>query len=89
MRRIIVSIDPATTSSEDSYETGIIVAGLGADGRGYILEDRSGKFSPDEFGRQAVIACYKWKADRIVAEINNGGDLIEGKRPLFPTFKVE
>jgi predicted phage terminase large subunit-like protein len=76
-RRIVVAIDPAVTSGEDSDETGIIVAGVGADGRGYILEDRSGKYTPDEWSRQAIIAYYKWKADRVIAEVNNGGDLVE------------
>ena len=51
LRRIVVSIDPAVTSGEDSDETGIIVCALGADGRGYVLEDRSGNYSPDGWAR--------------------------------------
>jgi phage terminase large subunit-like protein len=77
MRRIVVAVDPATTSGEDSDETGIVVVGRGADDRGYLLEDRSCRHSPDEWGRQAVIAYHRWKADRIVAEVNQGGDMVE------------
>jgi phage terminase large subunit-like protein len=77
LRRIVVAVDPAVTSGEDSDETGIVVIGLGADGRGYVLEDRSGKHSPDEWARQAAVAFYKWKADRVIGEVNQGGDLVE------------
>jgi phage terminase large subunit-like protein len=46
LERIVVAIDPAVSVGEDSDETGIIVAGLGVDGHGYILEDGSGKVLP-------------------------------------------
>ena len=77
MRRIVVAIDPAVSVSESSDETGIIVAGLGADGHGYVLEDASGKFSPDRMGARAVALYRKWGADRIVAESNQGGAMVE------------
>lgn len=77
MRRIVVAIDPAATSGEDADETGIIVAGLGQDGRGYVLEDRSGRYTPTEWAREAVAAYRKHKADRIIAETNNGGEMVE------------
>jgi len=77
MRRVIVAIDPAVTNNSDSDETGIVVAGVGLDGRYYVLEDASGKMSPDAWGRKAVDCYYSWQADRIVAETNNGGDLVE------------
>jgi predicted phage terminase large subunit-like protein len=48
-----------------------------ADGRMYVLEDLSGKFGPDEWARRAVNAYHRWKADRIIGEKNNGGDMIE------------
>jgi len=76
MKRILVGIDPATTSRTTSNETGIIVAGLGADDRGYILEDVSLRGSPDEWGRAAVTAYHRHNADRIVAESNQGGDMV-------------
>jgi len=77
MRRIVVALDPAVSVSESSDETGIIVAGLGVDNHGYLLEDASGKFSPIEWARRAVALYRKWGADRIVAEANQGGLLVE------------
>lgn len=75
--RVVVAIDPAVTSGEDSDETGIVVAGRGADGHGYVLADLSCRMSPDGWARRAVNAFQDHKADRIVAEVNNGGDLVE------------
>lgn len=77
MRRIVVAIDPAVSTKEGSDETGIIVAGLGYDDHGYVLADRSGKYSPDEWAREAFAQYQLWKADVIVAEVNNGGDMVE------------
>lgn len=77
LRRIVVAIDPAVTSTEGSDETGIVVVGIGADGHGYVLEDLSCVASPDSWCRLAVQAYHRQKADRIVAETNNGGDLVE------------
>ena len=76
-RRIVVAIDPATTHGAESSETGIIVAGLGEDGHGYVLDDLSGKYSPDGWAKVAVEAYERYKADRIVAEANQGGDMVE------------
>jgi phage terminase large subunit-like protein len=75
--RVVVAVDPAVTSGEDSDETGIVVAGLGVDGHGYVLRDRSGRFSPDAWMRRAVATFHEAQADRLVAETNNGGDLVE------------
>lgn len=77
LSRVIVAIDPAVTNNESSDETGIVVAGMGVDGRYYVLEDASDKLSPDGWGRKAIDCYYNWQADRIVAEVNNGGDLVE------------
>lgn len=77
LKRIVVAIDPAVTANEDSDETGIIVGGIGRDGHGYILEDMTLSASPDSWAKEAVTAYHKYKADRIVAETNNGGDMIE------------
>jgi predicted phage terminase large subunit-like protein len=76
LKRIVVAIDPAVSSSEGSDETGIVVAGLALDGQGYVLEDVSGRYGPDEWARKAVAAYHRWHADRIIAEKNNGGDMI-------------
>jgi len=75
--RIVVAIDPAVTSDETADETGIVVVGRGADGQSYLLADLSGRLSPDGWARRAVDAFRTWQADRIVAEVNNGGDLVE------------
>ena len=77
MRRIVVAIDPAVSVSENADETGIIVAGLGTDDHGYVLEDASGKYSPIEWARRAIALYHKHGADRIVAEANQGGLMVE------------
>lgn len=77
LKRIVVGVDPAVTNTEDSDETGIVAAGLGIDGQGYVLDDSSLKDSPDKWARAAVTAYHKLKADRIIGEANNGGDLVE------------
>lgn len=77
MKRIVVSIDPAVTSNADSDDTGIVVAGIDADGQGYILADLTLHASPEGWAQAAVKAYHDAKADRIVAEVNNGGDMIE------------
>jgi len=77
LRRIVVAVDPAMTVGEDSDETGIIVAGLGDDGRGYVLADLSGKYSPQEWAAKTIAAYREYEADRIVIETNAGGDMAE------------
>jgi len=87
MRRIVVAVDPSGTggTEDDGDSIGIVVAGKGVDGRGYVLSDQTCKLSPDGWGRRAV-AAYKgawssdperFKADRIVAERNFGGAMVE------------
>jgi phage terminase large subunit-like protein len=77
MRRIVVAIDPAATSSANADETGIICAGLGIDGRYYVLSDLTMKGSPMEWASRAISEYRIRKADRIVAEVNNGGEMVE------------
>lgn len=77
LTRVVVAVDPAVTSGEESDETGIVVAGLGVDGRGYVLADRSCRLSPDGWARRAVQAFDDYEAGLVVAEVNNGGDLVE------------
>ena len=75
--KIIVALDPAVTSNPDSDETGIVVVGKDAQNKYYLLDDRSGVYSPAEWGKVAVELFYLWQANYIVAEVNNGGDLVE------------
>jgi phage terminase large subunit-like protein len=79
LRRIVVSVDPAVTSGDGSDETGIIVAGVDArdPSHGYVLADLSGRYAPIDWARRAVDAYHTFKADRVVAEVNNGGDMVE------------
>lgn len=75
--RIIVAIDPSTTSDKTSDECGLVVAGKDAAGHGYMLEDLTERMSPERTIKRALDAYHLWGADRIVAEVNNGGDWIE------------
>lgn len=75
--RIVIAIDPAVTSGEDSDETGIIVAGVDAQGHFYVLEDATMRGSPEQWSSRAIALYRTYSADRIVAEVNNGGDMIE------------
>jgi predicted phage terminase large subunit-like protein len=75
--RIVVGVDPAISTGEGSDETGIVVAGSDQNGNGYVLEDYSGRLSPEEWARRAINLYKKYEADRIVAEQNQGGDMVE------------
>jgi phage terminase large subunit-like protein len=77
LKRLVVAIDPAMSTNEGSDETGIVVAGVDRDGHGYILEDLSGRYAPHEWAAKAVTAYQRHKADRIIAEVNNGGLMVE------------
>lgn len=77
LQRIVIAIDPAVSSEEDSDETGIIVAGLSANDEAFILEDLSGRYQPLEWARKAISVYRKYSADRIIAEVNNGGEMVE------------
>lgn len=77
LKRVIVAIDPAVSTNEDSDETGIVVVGQSSDGQCYVLDDMTLSASPDQWAKQAISAYHKYKADRIIAEVNNGGDMVE------------
>lgn len=78
MQRIVVAVDPSGTKGDGGGDDiGIVVAGKGIDGRAYILADRTCQLSPDGWGRMAVTAYHEFKADRIVAERNFGGAMVE------------
>lgn len=81
LQRIVVGLDPPATGNEGSNEAGIVVAGLAVDKdghrHGYTLGDRSCRGSPDEWGRKAVAAYREFSADRIIAESNQGGEMVE------------
>jgi phage terminase large subunit-like protein len=75
LTRIVVAVDPAVTSNDKSDETGIIIVGE-YQGHGYVLADYSIKGTPNACMKRAVQAYRDFNADRIIAEVNNGGDYI-------------
>lgn len=77
LRRIVVAIDPASTSGEESAETGIVVCGVDIKHMGAVLGDYTLRGSPDVWGHKAVWAYHQFKANLIVAEANNGGEMIQ------------
>lgn len=80
MQRIVVAVDPSGSDDTDNLandEIGIVVAGLGVDGNGYVLEDLTLKGGPQTWGNVATTAFDRWDADVIVAEVNYGGAMVE------------
>ena len=77
LKRIVVAVDPAVTSKDTSDETGIVVAGISFDDHLYVLEDKTDCYTPNEWAGRAIALYHYYKADRIIGEANNGGDLIE------------
>ena len=77
--RVVVAIDPSGTKGADYFGDwiGIVVVGRGADGLVHVLADRSCKLSPASWGEHAVLAYKEFAADRIVAERNFGGAMVE------------
>jgi phage terminase large subunit-like protein len=74
---IVLAIDPATTSNARSAETGMCVAAYGEDDRFYILHLDSYKMSPDQWAAKAIQLFDQYRCDKMIAEVNNGGDLVE------------
>lgn len=94
MQRIVIAVDPSGCSGPEdkrSDEVGIVVAGLGTDGRAYVLEDLSGRFGPTQWGQIVASAFDRHSADVVVGETNYGGamvqEVIRVARPRTP-FKA-
>ena len=85
LSRIVVAVDPAVNTEADhltdelqTAETGIVVAGIDrATNHAYVLEDVTLRGSPDQWAKRVTQTYHKWGADRVIAEVNNGGDLVE------------
>ena len=84
LARVVVGVDPQATKAptdDDPRETGIVVAAIDTLDKnlahGYILDDVSGNYSPAEWGARVVNAYHRWGADRIIGEVNQGGDMVE------------
>lgn len=77
LKRVVVAVDPPVTSGADADECGIVVAGLGVDDCAYVLADRSEQgLTPQQWAERAVGAFREFQADLIVAERNQGGDMV-------------
>ena len=80
LERVYVAVDPAVSNNEGSDEHGIVVVGLARDkdgyARGYVLEDGTLRGSPEDWARKAVNLYRTWSADKIIAEKNQGGDMV-------------
>ena len=103
LKRVVVAIDPAVTANEGSDDTGIVVVARGphqpssctlpyCPGHGYVLDDRTCHVAPHAWAKIAVEAFDHWHGDRIVAEVNNGGDMVgetlHAIRPGIPYSQV-
>ncbi|MCI5040034.1 MAG: terminase family protein [Donghicola eburneus] len=89
LSRVVVALDVAVTNTEDSDEHGLIAAGIAGNDAGYVLEDGSVSGSPSEWAKAAIALYHKHQADAIVAEVNNGGDMIAHTiRAISPHINV-
>ncbi|HBC53191.1 MAG TPA: ATP-binding protein [Alphaproteobacteria bacterium] len=78
LRQVVVAVDPPASAHRQSDACGIVVAGIGADGAGYVLADHTVQgVSPQGWAGQAVAACYRHDAAQLLVEVNQGGDMAE------------
>ena len=77
LERVVVAIDPAVTSKKTSDETGMIVAGKDSEGKFYVLHDASARYTPSAWSEKAIMLFNQYQCDKIIAEVNNGGQLVE------------
>lgn len=92
LSRIVVSIDPAVTNTASSDETGIVVAGCDTSGHGYLIADHSMRGSPLDWATKAVALFDEYKADSLLVEVNQGGDMVSAVlkqvRPILPIREI-
>ncbi len=93
LERIVIAIDPPATSRKRSDACGIVAAGLGTDGKAYVLADRSHRqVKPSDWAEAAIGLWHGLKADCLIAEVNQGGDMvrqvIENADPAVPVKAV-
>jgi phage terminase large subunit-like protein len=89
LERVVVAIDPAITAGDDSNDHGIVVAGVADDGTGYVLEDFSLSGSPYDWAAAATQMAVKHKADGVVVEVNQGGDMVAHTlRSVSPNLNI-
>ncbi len=89
LARIVVAVDPAITNTEESDEHGIMVAGIGADQTGYVIDDQTMRGSPAEWARRAISLSKTHGADGVVVEVNQGGDMVAHTlRTIAPNLNI-
>lgn len=92
LERIVIAVDPAVSAEDGSNEHGIIVCAMGADKRGYVLEDASLVGAPRQWADRAIAMYDLYEADAIVIEVNQGGDMVkhtlQSIRPGLPVIEV-
>jgi len=92
LRKLYVSVDPAVTNKDKSDETGIIICGESDDNQYYVLNDESEKLGADAWARKVIMLFHRHRANKVVAEVNNGGDLVSTVinliDPYVPVEKV-
>lgn len=76
LEKVVIGVDPAGATDLSNDETGIVVCGKGIDGRGYTLADETGRYQPEEWAKIVCDLFSTWKADKIIAEKNFGGDMV-------------
>ena len=88
--RVVVAVDPSGGATEGHAEAGIVAAGKGVDGHGYVLKDVSERLSPERWARRAVQLYHELRADRLVCEKNFGGDMVASTiRSVDPEVAVK
>ncbi len=89
LRKTVVAVDPAVTNNTGSDECGIVVCSLDENRCGVVHDDLSGKMSTRKWAQSVVNACYAWEANEVVAEVNQGGDLVKDAiKAVDPAIKV-
>ncbi len=89
-KRLVIGVDPALTCHSESDETGIIVTGLGMNDHGYVVEDFSGRYSPEGWALQVVGAYQHYQANHVIVEINAGGDMVTHTlRTIDPYIQIK
>jgi phage terminase large subunit-like protein len=91
LARIVVAIDPPASSRAGANACGIVCAGLGVDGKAYVLDDATVQgASPSAWAKRAVALYHSRQADRLIAEVNQGGDMVEAViREIDPTVSFK
>lgn len=89
LRKTVVAVDPSVTNNPGSDECGIVVCSLDHAREGVVHDDVSGKFSTETWARRVVNIYDRYGANYVVAEVNNGGDLVENViHNIDPNVKV-